>query len=81
MTGARVFPFFYRGDDSRRMRLVVTPDNEVIIEEASGHDALGVERWVSVDLEALKGPGAGRPEAWPHEWVAMAVLAVVRGEP
>lgn len=48
MTGARVFPFFYRGDETRPMRIVVTPDNDVVIEQPYGHDALGVERWVTV---------------------------------
>lgn len=77
---AHVYPFCFRDDDSRRMRLVVTADHQVVIEELSGRDALGVGRWMSVDLEGTRREG-DRPEAWPYEWVEMAVLAVVRGEP
>jgi hypothetical protein len=78
MTGARVFPFFYRGD-SRRMRVVVSADNAVVIEESHGCDALGVERWLDVDVYAEDE--YSKPRASAFDWIEMVVLAVVRGEP
>ena len=69
----QVFTFTFLG---KRMRVVALP-GEAIIEEHDGCDALGVERWRSVDLEAHGGREVGRPRAWPHEWVSVAVLAAL----
>ncbi len=73
---ARVFPFLFRGDESKPMRVVVRPDGFVIIEHLDGCDAVGVERWRSVDLEAAAAM-TGRPLVYPHEWVSEAVRAVL----
>jgi hypothetical protein len=76
MSGARVFPFFFRGDDSRRMRVVIAADNHVSIEEFKGCDALGVERWMDVDVYA--DDDYNDPAVPAFDWVEMVALAVAQ---
>jgi hypothetical protein len=63
MSGARVFPFLFRGDDSRRMRVVITTDNDVCIESFGGRDALGAERWLEMIALAVAQPCQTQPAA------------------
>lgn len=69
MSAPQVFSFAH---DGRRMR-VVASIGTVEIEQLAGVDALGVERWDSVDAVDEYG--------WPAnstaEWVSLAVLAVL----
>lgn len=67
-SGALVVRFFYRGDDSRLMRVVVAVDNDVAVEEHMGLDALGGIRWRPVDLDD--------DEDMPSAWVGMVAAAI-----
>jgi hypothetical protein len=75
MSGARVFPFLFRGDDSRRMRVVITTGNTVCIESFGGRDALGAERWLDVDVYARDDEDPVVPAV---DWIEMIALAVAQ---
>jgi hypothetical protein len=66
--GAVVVRFYYRGDDSRLMRVVVSADNHVAVEEYMGLDALGGTRWQAVDLDGDEDTAAA--------WVGMVAAAM-----
>jgi hypothetical protein len=67
-----VYPFFFRGDDSHPMRVVIAPDNEVTIEEKRGRDALGTDRWHAID--------SGEYDV-NTVWLDMIALAIHHGQP